>query len=161
MSLYNALFGHNPFAPFYLSTLGLCPDDVGRFRDCFLRKDPESGEERIVIYTRNGGGNRDSYEETIEKLRAHPEFVIDFDDDFDCTYASFVFKVPEKFKEKIAAISDLPHQHVNPGERFKELLTKLQSGNMEDPEVRHAVEVGKKILEPIIEQLNAPPKKES
>lgn len=158
MSLYNMLFGRNPMSPFYLSMLGLCPDDVGRFRDCFLQQTDE-GEERIVIYTRNGGGNRDSYEDVTEKLRAHPEFVTDFDDDFDCTYASYVFKVPEKFKEKIKILSDMPHQHVDPGARFKEMLEKLQSGNMDDPEVRHAVEVGKKILEPIIEQLNQ--KKES
>jgi hypothetical protein len=87
MSLYNLLFGRNPLAPFYLAILDLTPDDVGRFRDCFLQKTDE-GDVRIVVYTRNGGGNRDDYAQITSDLQAHPEYVTDFDDDFDCTYAS-------------------------------------------------------------------------
>ena len=43
-------------------------------------------------------GNRESYQTEIEELRATPGYVEDFDDDFDCTFATFVFKVPEKFE---------------------------------------------------------------
>jgi hypothetical protein len=154
MSMYAMLFGRNPLAQVYLAMLGLSPDDVGRFRDCFLQK--EDGEEpRIVVYTRNGGGNRDDYAGTTESLQAHPEYVTDFDDDFDCTYASYVFKVPETFKEHIEKIlATVEGQVVDPGARFQELLAKLESGDKSDPQVKHAMEVGEKILSPIIEHLN-------
>jgi hypothetical protein len=152
VSLYNALFGRNPLSPFYLAILGLDIADVGRFRDCFLQKTDE-GEVRIVIYTRNGGGNRDAYEEVTKNLQAHPEYVTDFDDDFDCTYASYVFKVPDKLIDTVKAFAERPDQNVDPGARFKDLLDKMQAGKDDDPTVKHAMEVGKKILEPIIDKL--------
>jgi hypothetical protein len=150
------LFGRNPLSPFYLAILGLCPDDVGRFRDCFLQKTDE-GEIRIVIYTRNGGGNRDDYAEVTEKLQAHPEYVTDFDDDFDCTYASYVFKVPARFTDTVKSIAERQDQHIDPGARFKDLLDKMQSGKDDDPAVKRALEVGKQILEPILSKLKDPP----
>lgn len=52
MSLYNMLFGVNPASGVILATLGLKPDEVGRFRDCFI------SDGQIAVYTRNGGGNR-------------------------------------------------------------------------------------------------------
>lgn len=52
MSLYNIVFGENPLGEALLATLGLKPETVGRYRDCFV-----SGGE-IAVYTRNGGGNR-------------------------------------------------------------------------------------------------------
>lgn len=157
MSLYNLLFGRNPLAPFYLAVLDLCPDEVGRFRDCFLQK-TDDGELRIVVYTRNGGGNRDDYAGTTAILRAHPEYVTDFDDDFDCTYASYVFKAPARFAETLKVLADRSDQNVDPGARFKDLLDKMQAGKDDDPAVKHALSVGKKILEPIIEQLDKEPK---
>ena len=53
MSLYNALFGTNPFANALLMALGITASDVPRFRDCYLDDDG-----KIVIFTRTGGGNR-------------------------------------------------------------------------------------------------------
>jgi hypothetical protein len=154
MSLYNMLFGTNPLAHLYLSMLGLTDGDTGRFRDCFLAKDPETGEEHIVIFTRNGGGNRDDYAGTTATLQSHPEYVRDFDDEFDCTYASYVFKVPTAFKSIVEKItSTLEDQHTDPGSRFQELLKKLETNDKSDPQVKHAIEVGEKILGPIVEHL--------
>ena len=51
--LYNALFGVNPIADTLLFTLGYTREDCGRFRDCYIENN------KIIIYTRNGGGNRD------------------------------------------------------------------------------------------------------
>ena len=66
-----------------------------RFRDCFLSDDCE----RILVYTRVGGGNREDWKDEIARLRAMPTYIGDEDDDFDSTYATFEFGVPEEWKE--------------------------------------------------------------
>lgn len=102
MSLYNLLFGVNQDADELLKMLNLTEDDFGRFRDAYLN---ENGT-NIIVYTRCGGGNRDYYEDMFSKMEKHPEYVTDYDDDFDCTYAYFVFNVPEKFKKQAKLMSD-------------------------------------------------------
>ncbi len=66
MSLYNMLFGNHPAATVILATVGLKPEDTGRFRDCWVEKDSR-GAYRIAVYTRNGGGNRDCWHEDDPK----------------------------------------------------------------------------------------------
>jgi len=161
MSMYNLLFGSNKLGPFYLAILGLEKEETGRFRDCFLTK-TDGGEDRIVIYTRNGGGNREDYEEVTAALRAHPQFVTDFDDDYDCTYASYVFKVPDHFAQAVRALAEkTPDQHIDPGARYQDLLAKMQAGKNDDPQVARALQVGQQILEPIIKALNGREEKKS
>ena len=53
MSLYNAIFGVNPYTGGLLAILGIEASAVPRFRDCYV-----DGEGRIVIYARTGGANR-------------------------------------------------------------------------------------------------------
>ena len=167
MSLYNMLFGRNPASRLLLAMLNLTEADVGRFRDCYLArgdtrvdgavaqaeaaegKKPE-GELRIVVYTRNGGGNRDDYEDVTSALQALPEYITDYDDDFDCTYASYEFKVPEKFKETASELAGLGAEpNESPMERFKSLIAKLQAGDQTDPSVQKAMQVGKEIFESV------------
>lgn len=50
----------------------------------------------VVVRTRTGGGNREEYEEANEALRQLQGFVKDEDDDFDCTYAYWHYKIPEE-----------------------------------------------------------------
>lgn len=52
MSLYDMVFTKNPMGDVLLYTLGLMPEDVGRYRDTFI------SEGTLAVYTRNGGGNR-------------------------------------------------------------------------------------------------------
>lgn len=80
-------------------------------------------EQVICVFTRMGGGNRECWNEDgndedytaddgtcicpaheAEKLESHPLFLERFDDDFDCTYSTFVFRVPENFKEDFVAV---------------------------------------------------------
>jgi len=105
MGMYNMIFGVNPASDFLLALVDLTKAEVGRFRDCFVTAD---GKE-IAVYTRNGGGNREHYDNDEEagpgcgctgciityRLPAHPYYLRDADDDFDCTYATVYFKVPE------------------------------------------------------------------
>jgi hypothetical protein len=91
MSLYGLVFGQNPDADAWYDLLqSVQPFDSGRFRDIWVERDGDSPV--IRLHTRNGGGNREDYEDAIESMRAHPWFVRDVDDDFDPTYADFYFR---------------------------------------------------------------------
>lgn len=105
MSFYNLLFGVSPAAVFILPMLGKHPDAYGRFRDCFLY-DSEHPEYDgfIQVYTRLGRGNREAFQEKIDEIRQIPGYVTDYDDSFDCTYATFVFKAPKEYTDDLNKI---------------------------------------------------------
>ena len=92
MTMYNMLFGKNPSTDEILALLGLTEADVERFRDCWVRDDDEG--QRIVIFTRTGGGNREWWPNA--KLTSHPCYIRDYDDDWDTTYAYYEFVIPEE-----------------------------------------------------------------
>lgn len=56
-------------------------------------------EERItnIIATKTG---------TNELLRDNPYFISDEDEEFDCTYANFWYKIPEKFTNKLLKLEN-------------------------------------------------------
>lgn len=103
MSLYNLLHGTNKSAALLLKVLELDQSggkwNTGRFRDIYLNEDGT----KIILLTRNGGGNREDY--FPNNIVKHPNYITDYDDDFDCTYAYIEFSVPEKFKELIGKLS--------------------------------------------------------
>ena len=107
--LYNMMFGWNPACVLLAPMLTDENPQVffPRFRDCFLSDD----KEHIEIYTRVGGGNREDYADEIEVLRSMPTYASDEDDDFDCTYATFTFGVPEEWRGDF--------EHVRAGEYNK------------------------------------------
>lgn len=157
MSLYNMMFGYNPLAGVTLSALNLTPNDIPRFRDAYF----DAEEDRLVIYTRTGGGNREyygapdgydneDYEGPFnEDLENHSDYLFDEDDDFDCTYAYFYFRVPEAFKPIFETFKDLgAGKDLNPTEKFAKMIEDLQNGNS-TPETERALEVGKSIVEQI------------
>jgi len=151
MSLYNMLFGTNPFSGVLLQMLGTTTDSIPRYRDCFLSED---GTE-IIIHTRTGGGNRDAYEKGGEyweegqidndTLRAIPGFKHDADDDFDCTYADFHYTIPEPFKDQVALLKDLGAV-ANPAEWWREVLDGLRKSDTSNPDVQRALTVGEQIM---------------
>ena len=127
MSMYNMLFGQNPASALLLSMLHITQDDVGRFRDCYLQRDPVTQKLRIVVYTRNGGGNREYYAEVTEALRAHPEYSWDEEDEGDDTYTSYFFKVPESVKSVVDELARAGADKCSSGEeRFQRLLGELR-----------------------------------
>jgi len=137
MSMYNMLFGKNPKSKVILKTLNLTEADCGRFRDCYIKDD------KIVVYTRNGGGNRQNcweedgvdYEKTLEGdctcpactinivLPKHPNYIYDENDDFDSTYASIYFSFPKEYKEDLKQLGD--PRTMAPSEKWKKLLNEL------------------------------------
>lgn len=114
MSLYNMINGVQPATFFILPMLGENhPDNYPRFRDCFIKNN------EIHIYTRVGGGNRNcGYGE--DELSKHPNFIRDFDDDYDNTYATYVFSVPDEFKNDFELITTGRIKEIS--EKYKERL---------------------------------------
>lgn len=109
MGMYALTHGQNPLGPDLLFVIGLTVDDVGRYRDAYV------SEGKIAVYTRNGGGNRECWEEEADDchctgciatrhLPAHPLYSSDRDDDFDETYATFYFNIPDDWRERLAAL---------------------------------------------------------
>lgn len=98
MSLYNMMMGFNPACVAIMPMLGRKQEEWPRFRDCFI-----TDEKNIAIYTRVGGGNRNcGYGE--EELYKDENFLTTYDDEYDNTYATYEFKVPEKWKADFDAI---------------------------------------------------------
>lgn len=122
--MYNMLFGENELADDLLKMLNLTKEDCGRYRDCYL---DEKGE-KIIVYTRNGGGNREYYEEVFDKLSSHTNYLCDYDDDFDCTYASIEFSVPDKFIELTKEFVKKGADTTTGSEKFKKHLDVLDKG---------------------------------
>lgn len=117
MSLYNMVFGVNPDSDKLLSILGKTRDDFGRFRDVFV----EDG--MIVVHTRNGGGNREAYEDVFEEMAEHPWYSHDEDNDFDCTYANIYFKIPD---DKMRTFIALHEQGKDPSEFWDEFFNEVK-----------------------------------
>lgn len=109
MGLYNALFGVNPRASAIVEALNLDFDTIPRFRDAHIAE--RDGQPVVAVYTRMGAGNRGHWEffndegkddddcacpgcRAIELTR-HPLYLTDEDDDFDPTYATYYFAVPD------------------------------------------------------------------
>lgn len=144
--MYNLLFGQNSLAPLLLKILDLDQPNgnwsSGRFRDIYLNDDGT----RIILFTRNGGGNRECWdlwtENEIEgvsdtekcscvgcnmtyRLPKHPYYICDYDDDFDPTYAYVEFRVPEEYLPltKALATGEKPETI---GEKFAKLIESLR-----------------------------------
>jgi hypothetical protein len=105
VSLYNQLHGRDQFAPLFLQWLNIDQAngeyESGRFRDIHLSGDGS----RLILYTRNGGGNRPSYQHVFDGLSKHPNYIKDYDDDFDNTYAYIEFSVPDEMKTTAEAFA--------------------------------------------------------
>ena len=93
LDLYN-----NPNSETVLEAIGIKQEEIERFRGAGV----ENGE--IIIHCRTGGGNREDYPNTV--LTNNKYYLRDEDDDFDCTYASYYFSIPEDLKQKIEPLED-------------------------------------------------------
>jgi hypothetical protein len=117
--MYNMIFGVNPDSDRLLELLGKTREDFGRFRDVYM----EDG--CIVVHTRNGGGNREDYEDVFAEMEDHPWYSHDADDDFDCTYANIYFKLPED--EQVMVVLKGLEGGSNPSHKWSELLGALEA----------------------------------
>ena len=92
------IMGFNPACVVIMPMLGRKQEEWPRFRDCYITE-----EKNIAVYTRVGGGNRGcGYGE--EELYKDENFLTTYDDEYDNTYGTYEFKVPEKWKADFDAI---------------------------------------------------------
>lgn len=129
MSLYQMVFADGEDGLPLLGSLGFkSTGDVGRYRSSWIERG-DDGKPRIAIYTRNGGGNRESYEVTIKKLQNHKNYLSDSDDDFDCTYATFYFSVPDNLKaildKEVPDWLEKLQEKVDMSERWKKAIDSI------------------------------------
>ena len=133
MSLYNMLFGQNPASDFLVASLNKTKGDFGRFRDAYYEKTDDGG--KIIVYTRNGGGNREDYQEVFDEMETHPLFIKEYDDDFDCTYAYFEFNAPELVNEFFVDVNANNFERV--GERFQREIKEMEEGKEPNEHVKN------------------------
>lgn len=151
MSMYNLIHQVHPLAGALMTVLGLEPPECGRFRDCYLVRGGDAASE-IHVFTRNGGGNRLDHEEATARLRARPTFLRDFDDEYDNTYASYVFGVPEEWAGQVdMLVMARPDAYANPSfrERSEEALGRLRD-DPDSPEARRVLAA----IKPVFDQVN-------
>lgn len=145
MSLYNTLFGTNPMAPLLLKILGIDQPDgkyrSGRFRDVHLNAKGTT----IILFTRNGGGNRESY--FPKNIREHPNYLTDYDDSFDSTYAYIEFSVPTRFQEALKKLAT-GKEPEKISVKFQRVIQDLKNGKT-TKETEKAKEVGKRVFKRI------------
>lgn len=145
--LYNMLCGHSPVSQLVLSSLHLGTACVGRFRDTCISADGKL----LTIYARIGGGNREEHESVWTRLRAHPQYVKDYDDPLDATYASIEFSTPSPELQHMFATlaSTVQDAATHPTDRFARVMSKMQAhpagAPTDDKELRNALLTGKAI----------------
>lgn len=120
MALYTQLFGENEDAVAILGFAGLTRKMFPRYRDVFL----DDKGLTVLVYTRIGGANREYFKDEIETLKQHKQYVCNYDDHHDETYAYFKFNVlPEYvdtakkvFKEDPVSVWDKFQTHIKNAE---------------------------------------------
>lgn len=105
MSLYNMINGVHPLVREILHMLDLTVTDVPRFRDVFIYED------HIRVLTRTGGDNRPEYEEENAGLTRHTDYLEDWDDHYDSTYAWWKFSIPELYAEHAQVMCRMILEH--------------------------------------------------
>lgn len=122
--------------------------ESGRFRDIYLNKDGTG----IILYTRNGGGNREAYAAINEALQKHPNYHADYDDDYDETYAYFEFTIPEKYRDQCKKLA----KGIEPekvGEKFQKTIKRMEGMTKEEMEKDPQLgPVGKKLEEALSDE---------
>jgi hypothetical protein len=156
--MYNALHGTNPAYKAVMASLGMmyppmpdpCPSALetpgperdiltdryaaeeqwwsGRFRDAWVA---DEGKE-LVVFSRIGGGNREAYGWVLDVLRKHPQYLRDYDDDFDPTYAYVVFRTPDALVEPFAGIYGQLGPVKSLKERSDDALIAIQNMSQEE-----------------------------
>ena len=116
MSLYSQLFSENKDATAILGFAGLTREMFPRYRDVFLADKGDT----VIVYTRVGGGNRETYQTDIDEIITHTQYIDNYDDEKDNTYAYFKFNVlPEYlhtaktiFTEEPLSVWDMFERHM-------------------------------------------------
>lgn len=139
MNMYNAIFGKNKNAEFYLSVLGLTEDSFYRFRDCSVTDDF-----KIAVYTRGGGSNHEYDNSDIDK---HPLYLDSIDDHYDSTYCTIYFSIPDEVIPLIKTLENIdPVPSGGFSQQWRDLIDNLEKKDKENMYVQRALEIGNKMF---------------
>lgn len=124
MSLYKLVMGMSPVAGVVLTVLGLSAEDIGRFRDTFVKV--EDGVPLLGVYARIGGSYREAYQWVFDALSKHELYLRDEDAEHDSTYATIWFKAPANLHDTLVQY-EARFPYKSPELRFQEVLASLES----------------------------------
>lgn len=106
-------------------------------------EDDDTKRSYFIMETRTGGGNRDNYEEENYAMTEHCLYYDDRDDDYDRTFAEFLYKLPSEFYilKQLSAIEEVNEKFT---ERDIELIGNLINdfnyyGDDEDIKIKHKI----------------------
>ena len=150
--LYNMLMGRNPHGPYLMAALGFVRGAeqnawLGRFRDVYTNDTAD----RIFFLHRNYPEN----DQSNQAIKAHPNFLNYIPGSQDYTYGVWEFSVPEFAAQVVKDIASLG-DNTPLMERYRKLIDDMGKG-INNEATRNAIEVGKKILQPIIESMEGKP----
>jgi hypothetical protein len=149
--MYEMVFGDGQSGLAILGALGFTKvSDVGRYRSCWIERD-EDGALRAAVYTRNGGGNRECWADQSEVpdgeqcactgciqtrvLPMHQGYLFDRDDEFDSTYCTNYFSLPDDLAERIERMvkdgGAEVQAPVDMSERWQEAIKAIGAGPAE------------------------------
>ena len=83
-----------------------------------------------------------------EDLREIQGYLRDEDDSYDCTYASFYYEVPEKFKYLLDKLKSMAMKETQE-ERWENAIERIKTANADDPLVSKVTEAFKPLFEQI------------
>lgn len=150
--LYNMLMGRNPLGPYLMGVLGFvqgAPQNswLGRFRDVYTN---DAGDRIFMLHRNYPGGD-----EFNQAIKQHPNFVGYEPDLQDYTYGVWEFTVPEDLLPVVKEIASLG-DNTPLMDRYRKLIEDMGK-DVDNEATRNAIEVGKKILGPIIDQVEGKP----
>lgn len=146
MALYTQLFGENKEATSILGFANLNREMFPRYRDVFLCDDGNN----VIVYTRIGGPNRNNYKQQIKNIKQHKQFIKDYDDKYDNTYAYFKFKVLPEYIDTTKIMFD--EEPLTVWELFERHLKRAKDPNSE--EYKKDLEIAKQLMDAINNQPN-------
>lgn len=146
MALYTQLFGENEDAMAILGFAGLTREMFPRYRDVFL----DDKGLTILVYTRIGGANREYYKDAIETLKQHKQYVCNYDDHHDETYAYFKFNVLPEYVDTAKKV--FKEDPVSVWDKFQNHIKKAKDPNSE--EYKKDQEIADQIMRAITGQPN-------
>lgn len=146
MSLYTQLFGENKEAKAILGFTNLTCEMFPRYRDVFLA---DKGT-NVIVYTRIGGPNRNDYKQQIKTIRQHKQFIKDYDDEYDNTYAYFKFKVLPEYLDTTKIMFD--EEPLTVWELFERHIENAKDPNSD--EYKKDLEIAEKLMKAIESQQN-------
>lgn len=149
MSLYNLIAGMNAGLALVASPfLPRRADKFPRFRDIFTEADDTDLKGDLYVYTRMGGGNRECWENDdtptcdcgacdAERIEESDQCVGSYEDEFDRTYRTFVFKIADEDRADWETL-----KAGNPAVLSDAYVTKLQAMFADDGENTQAFITG-------------------